>query len=342
MAIDSQSENAKTAAFIQTRDAAQATETVFDKYQLASFTLANGEKIAFPVQKIRQDGANRVIERERPYRDGAKLDDTGSKAILWTFECIFHNSIQEPGLAAFNNQLNLYPEALNKLIEIFNNGQTGDLIVPTIGKVRAKALDYQRVEDINLFDGATMMLVFKSDNEDSVDSRSIQAPTINAQGQRMAAKTTFDAESTGISGNGLASLRTAASQLQTAINAPGDTLDDVRIHANAVRHSVEQVEGAYSDSSQEGRDILNDPESTDVVRALADLKDTAARGANQPRSGRPDIITVVSTQQTTLQDVAVAFSQSYSDLLSINSQLPNALSIPPNNIIKIFANDTVT
>lgn len=342
MAIDSQSPNAKKAGFTQTRSAAQATETIFDKYQLASFTLANGLKVAFPVQKIRQDGANRVIERERPYRAGAKLDDTGPKAITWTFECIFHNSINEPGLAAFNNQVNLYPDALNDLISIFDEGQTGDLVVPTIGRVRAKALDYQRVEDVSLFDGATMMLVFKEDNEDNVDARSITAPTINAQGQRMAGKTTFDAESVAISGNGMASVRTAASQLQTAINAPGDSLDDVRAQATTVRNSVKQVMGAFKDNSQPGRGKLNDPTSTDVQRALADIADTAARAANQPRRGRPIVITVVSVQPTTLQRVAVAFGQSYSDLLSINAQLSNPLYIAPNTYIKIFSNDAVT
>lgn len=342
MAIDSQSENAKTPGFTQTRAAAQATETIFDKYQIASFTLPNGDKVGFPVQKITQDGANRVIERERPYRQGAKLDNTGSKAITWTFECIFHNSIDEPGLDAFNRQENLYPGVLNTLIEIFDFGLTGDLVVPTIGKVRAKALDYRRVEDVNLFDGATMMLVFKEDNEDNVNARTITAPTINAQGNRMSQKTTFDAESIAISGNGLASLRTAASQLQTAINAPGDTLDDVRTQANTVRHSVDQVDNAFTQSNQEGRDLLTDPTSTDTVRALADLKDTAMRSTNQPRRGRPVLITVVAIRETTLQDVATAFSQNYSDLLSVNPQIPNALSLPVNTVIRIFANDAVT
>ena len=342
MAIDSDSEGAKNAGFTQTRDAAGVTETIFDKYQLASFTLANGNHVGFPVQKIRQDGANRVIERERPYRPGAKLDDTGSKAIHWTFEAIFHNSIQEPGLTAFNDQVPLYPDALNSLIEDINEGQTGDLVVPTIGKVRAKALDYSRVEDVNLFDGATVMLVFVEDNEDDVTARSIQAPTINAQGTRMADKTTFDAESLAISGNGLASLRTAASQLETAINAPGDLFDDIRVQANAVKHSVEQVTGAFTKQSKEGRDLLDDPTATDADRALADLSDAAMRSTNQPRAGRRPIITVVSVRPTTLQQVATGYHQLYSDLLAINDQIPNVLLIPPNTLIKIFANDAVT
>lgn len=342
MAIDSQSEGAKAAGFRQTRAAAQATETIFDKYQLASFTIANGLKVGFPVQKVRQEGANRVIERERPYRPGAKLDDTGSKAIRWTFEAIFHNSIEEPGLAAFNSQVNLYPDILNELIAIFDRGETGDLVVPTIGRVRAKAFTYSRIEDVNLFDGAAVSLVFVEDNEDNVNARSITAPTINAQGNRMAAKTTFDAESVAISGNGLASLRTAASQLQTAINAPGDTLDDVRTQANTVRHSIEQVEGAFTNANQEGRDLLLDPTSNDTVRALNDLNDTAARATNQPRRGRPIIITVVARRPTTLQAVSTAFRQNYSDLLSINPQIPNPLFLPTDTLIKIFANDTIT
>lgn len=342
MAIDSESPGAKGAGFQATRTGANATETIFDKYQLASFTLKNGQKIGFPVHKIRQDGANRVIERERPYRAGAKLDNTGSKAVTFTFECVFHNSIQEPGLATFNNQLSLYPEALNELIKIFDDGQTGDLIVPTIGRVRAKALDYQRIEDAEHPDGATLMLVFKVDNEDSVDARSLKAPTFNAQGARMTAKATFDTESVAVSGNGMASLRTAASQLEAAINAPGDALDDIRIQANAVRHSIEQVKDAFVDRSKEGRDLLTDPTSNDAVRALADLADTTARVSSAARGGRPPLISVVATRPTSLQEVAIVFGQSFSDLLAINSQIPNSLFLPINTIIKILANDTVT
>ncbi len=344
MAIDSQSPNSRTTGFTQTRAAAAAADnaTVFDKYVLASFTLANGLRVGFPVQNIRQDGANRVIERERPYRDGAKLDDTGTKAVRWTFECIFHNSIQEPGLAEFNSQRNLYPDAMNDLISIFDEGQTGDLMVPTIGLIRAKAADYSRVEDVNLADGAVMTLVFIEDNEDSVDSRSITAPTVNAQGVRMAGKTTFDAQSEAIAGNGLAQLRTAASQLETLLNGPGDALDDIRTAANTVRHSVEQVQGAFTNAGQNGRDTLSDPTSTDAARALEALKDAALRSANEPRRGRPLIISVVTRSRTTLQDIAAVYQQNYFDLIDINAALDNALNIPPNTIVKIFANDANT
>lgn len=340
MAIDSQSPNATSTGFTQTRAASQsaANQTIFDKYALAAFTLSNGLKVAFPVQTIRQDGANRVIERERPYRDGAKLDDTGSKAIRWTFTCTFHNSIQEPGLAEFNSQRNLYPDAMNDLISIFDEGQTGDLDVPTIGRVRAKAADYSRIEDVNIADGAVMTLVFIEDNEDNVDSRSITAPTVNAQGNRLAFKTTFDAQSQSIAGNGLAQLRTAASQLETLLNGPGDALDDIRITANTVRHSIEQVETAYTNAGQAGRDALSDPTSTDAGRALAALNDAALRSANEPRRGRPLVVSVITRDPTNLQDIATVLKQDYFELLDINAELTNALFIPPFTIVKIFAN----
>ncbi len=338
MAIDSDAKNSQESAFKQTTEASDGVETVFDKFALASFAVSNGNSVAFPVHKIQQDGANRLIERERPYRDGAKLDDTGSKARRWTMECVFHNSITEPGLDVFNKGINLYPDSLNDLLIIFDFHETGDLMVPTIGMVRAKAEDYSRVEDVNLVDGATLSLVFVEDNEDTVDFRSITSPTINAQGNRLALKTEFDAQSAGIDSFNLNSLEEAASSLEQAANAPGDAVDDVRKQANRVRHNAERVESAFSQAGQEGRDLLLDPTSTDVGRALIELVDVSARATNDPRRGRPRIVSVITTVDTSMLEISSVARQRYSDLLAINTAIPNALLIPRGSVVKIFAN----
>jgi prophage DNA circulation protein len=337
MAIDSNSEGAKSTAFKQTSEASAQVETVFDRYPLASFEIDSENAVAFPVQKIRQKGANRVIERERPYRDGAKLDDVGSKARQWTMEAIFHNSIVEEGLDAYNSLDPLYPEVLNRLLVLFDQHQTGDLTVPTIGKVRAKAVDYERTEEVGMQDCAVLVLVFMEDNEDSVDFRSITEPSVNAQGSRLALKTEFDAQSVGVDSFNLSQVRTIASELEAIANAPGEAFDDVRIAANTVRHSAEQVISAFSLAGSPARYQLTDPTATDAQRSLEETKDIAARATNDARRGRPRILSVVVIVATSLMELAAAVNQRYSDLLAINTQLPNPLFIEAGTIVRIFA-----
>ena len=49
-------------------------DEIFEKMPAAQFTVA-GLTLGFPVLRIQQSGGNRIVKRERPYRDGAKLDD---------------------------------------------------------------------------------------------------------------------------------------------------------------------------------------------------------------------------------------------------------------------------
>lgn len=338
MPIDTTSEGAKSAAFKQTSQASGEVDTVFDQYPLCSFEIDTENAVAFPVQRIRQKGANRVIERERPYRDGAKLDDVGSKARQWTIEALFNNSIVEKDLDAYNNLDPLYPDVLNRLLLLFDQHKTGDLTVPTIGKVRVKAVDYERTEEVDHQDSALLVLVFMEDNEDSVDFRSITAPTVNAQGNRLAIKTEFDAQSVGVDSFNMTQVRTVASQLEKIANAPGDAADDVYIAARTVKHSAEQVVRAFSQVGNPARYHLTDPTATDAQRSIEDTKDVSARATNDARKGRPRIISVITLVDTSLLDIAAAVQQRFHDLLAINGQLPNVLFIPKGTVVRIFAN----
>jgi len=102
----------------------------FEQYSVASWTV-NNRTLAFPAKVINDNGGNRIVQRERPFRDGAKLDDTGSRATVWAFEVLFENSIEESGLEI--NAMPLYPDVINAIIESFKTHETGDLVVPTVG-----------------------------------------------------------------------------------------------------------------------------------------------------------------------------------------------------------------
>ena len=67
--------------------------------------------IALPVSRIEEEGGNRLVERERPNRDGAKIDDTGSKAKRWVLTLDYLNGSTEPDFPE-----DAYPDVVNQLM----------------------------------------------------------------------------------------------------------------------------------------------------------------------------------------------------------------------------------
>ncbi|HVY48089.1 MAG TPA: DNA circularization N-terminal domain-containing protein [Minicystis sp.] len=55
-----------------------------------------GFSVPLPVSRIEEESGNRLVERDRPNRDGAKIDDTGAKARRWVLTLDYLNGSTEP------------------------------------------------------------------------------------------------------------------------------------------------------------------------------------------------------------------------------------------------------
>src|SRR5262245_15019791 len=105
----------------------------FEDYEVCSWKVGQRSgTLKFPVSSIQESGGNRIVERNRPYRNGAKLDDVGSNATKWTIEAVFENSIME-GEKGLDQNVLLYPNVLNAVLDSFRIHGTGDLVIPTRG-----------------------------------------------------------------------------------------------------------------------------------------------------------------------------------------------------------------
>lgn len=315
---------------------------IFEEYQPAQWRAAPDEpRLAFPVLDVQEQGGNRIVERDRPYRSGAKLDDLGDKAKRWTIKAVFENSIQEPGVAAVNGDKALYPTVLNELIDSFDrfHDLPGDLSVPTRGWVRARLETYGRNEQYGERDSAELTLTFVEDNEDRIDARSFTAPTVSANARRLSEITTFDAQSGGIWDDDTQSLEAFASDLEAVANAPGETQQEVDQKAGATIGSTNRILRAFSTPGRGGRDKLRDPESSSTYRKLQSTKEIAGRSRQEARRGRPPLVTVVFERRQSLVTVAAMFGQDFADLLAVNPQVDDPLHIPPRTPVKVFGRE---
>jgi hypothetical protein len=337
MPIENKRTGAGAAAFDASHEQAltASLNTIFDKYPVGSWTVG-GQRIVFPVVSIGESGSNRLVERERPYRDGAKLDDTGSKAKRWEIEVLFENSISEPGLSTTRA---LYPTVLNDLIASFDRHDTGDLVVPTRGTVRARASSYERRESAEVPDAASLTLSFVEDNEDSIDRRAFESPSANADARRLGEQTTFDAQSQGIDSFSLADLNEFAAGLEAIANAPGDLLIDLDSQAAIVIGATNRVIEAFTRPSQDGRDLLDDPSSSRTQRKLERMKELTYKSKEEARRGRPRVVTVAVMVDTSIVRLAGFLEQSMTDLIAINPQIVNPLFIPAGSQVRVFVFD---
>lgn len=305
---------------------------IFEEYPAGAWKVGNLPNLLFPVCDIREEGGNRIVERERPYRDGAKLDDTGSKAKAWHLTVKFENSIQEEGL---DSTTPLYPDVLNQLIASFDIHETGDLVVPTRGMVRARAETYSRQEQKDDRDGATVTFTFREDNEDSIGAQQFEQLNVNASAKRLTEQTVFSATSEGVWSTSLADLNEFASELEAYANFPGDVVADVDSQSSIVIGAGNRVGRAFSRETEENRNFLNDPELSQTQRKLEETKDLAGRSRGESYQGRPRPVPYYVAGNTDLFAIAAKLRQQPEDLISLNPDV-DPLFIPAGSVIKIL------
>lgn len=308
---------------------------IFFGYKPAQFTVS-GLTYAFPTTRIRESGGNRLIERERPYRNGAKVDNTGSKAKRWTMECMFENSISDAGLTEINKGSPLYPNVLNALVALFDLRPTGDLVIPTVGKRRVKADSYERVEASEQRDCAMLTLTFVEDNEDSVDATSIAPATANANARRLAENTTFSAQQAGAWNGSLSDLDAFVADLEGLVNAPGNYEQTIRQSAKKIQGDVVRAKQAFQRAGRQGRDLMLDPSNSRAERKLVQQQEISAKAANDARNSRPKLVQVVFKLNTSIFRISVIVGQSFEDLADVNPEL-DPFFVPAGTLVNIFA-----
>lgn len=318
---------------------------IFSQYPVAKWQVGDADPIRFPVLGITETGGNRIIAHERPFRDGAKLDDTGSTARSWTFTAHFSNRIEEPGIE--ENPLPLYPGMLRLLIESFDKHETGDLTLPTVGTVRCRAKDYTRKEDPEATDVGLLDLCFVQDNEDALDRALLSPPTVRATIVKLAEQATGSLQRDGVWGEDLrpnerevqvsdasssatSSLTEIAGDIEGLLLAPGRATADLESTVRAHRRAVARIITAAS-----GEDSRRGGEAERLLSIMLDREAAAAaeRTASRPRT-RPFVIDV---ERTSIYEVSARLHQDAEELLDLNAaRIDDPFRLDRGQVIRVY------
>ena len=310
---------------------ATESEHLFEGMAVCSWKVDGGRSLAFPIRNVVERGGNRLVKRKRPYRDGAKLDDTGSDDTEWSMDALFNNSIEESGL---DLKTPLYPTVLDELIASFRVHKTGTLTLPTRGDVRVRVASFVRTEVESARDSAILSLTFAEDNEDFINAQSFQPRSVNASMGRVVEAATFSAQSDGVWNGKLSDLRELGANLEAIANFPGNTVSDVDSQVNIVVGTTNSVLNAFLREDTSNKALLADPKMHRTQRRLEETRDIASRARGNARNGRPSLTSFVVAGACTIFDIAAQTSQSAEDLIDVNPGLPYI--IPAGTRINIF------
>lgn len=312
------------------------SDIIFPRYPPPSWQAAGKPAIFFPIEDIQESGGNRLVAHERPYRDGAKHDDTGSRAKRWTLTCTFTNGLEEDGI----DGTALYPDVLNALSESFDVHETGTLVLPTRGAVRCRAESYDRDETFAERDSATVRFVFVQDNEDDVTAASFTAPSARSVAVSRATETVFSLEASGVYDDNVASLQEFAAGLEALAAAPGQFIDDIEGQGKRFQNACNRIEVAFSTAESraisEQQALLLDPANSLPGRQLRQLRDVAARATADRLSALPRIVSRTFKREVSLIAIAPQFKQELDTLLDLNRRYPNPLAIPAGKPVRMI------
>jgi len=307
---------------------------VFEQYPVASWKPDAERALEFAVISVRERGGTRKAQHERPFRDGAKQDPMGKKVRVFTVEALFSNDVVEPGVP---DSPAPYPHQLNRLLDSLTD-EVGSLMLPTRGEIRAVLDDYDRFETSSQRDEARVTLTFAEDNDDSVGASSFSLPSVRANINRLAADTTFTAESSGLSIDDLLEqLEDFADDLNAAINAPSDLVDETLNKAGRVTHTVARVEREFSDETDPPRQILTEPENHRAARMLRRLQDAAGRAVGERRRSKPKTRMLRFARERSIYGIASELQQDPDELLDMNYHLEDPLAIEPGRPVRVYA-----
>lgn len=317
-----------------------ADEDDFSKWPPITWTVG-GKTHLIPQITCKRTFGNRLAAHKRPYRKGARHDNTGPDPVSWELTLAAGRTVHEfdPRVPA-----DYYPAGYTALLDSFDLEETGTLVTP-FGERRCKAANgmasWGRADQG--VDAVGITLTFIEDNEDDTDLGSFSLATARTAGPgQVDTFLGFAVQSGAGAGDFFDSLKEASRELQALANYPGDAIGEMVTRIQIITTSTVDVVDAYASAPQGAVErmsaLLQDPLAGPALRKLEEFLDTACRAAEDEARRRGKARTVRTyDREVSIYDVAAELEQDCADLMNINSALPDMFEIPRGTPIQVFA-----
>ena len=294
-----------------------------------SFPKASFAGIEFAYTSLSVKGGIRHAVHEFPHTPGGEVEKMGRKAYSIRFRAVFHDL---PGSDYARAYPDAYPSSMRLLRKSFEEEVTGDLVIPTIGTIKACATDWTATFDPALMrTGEVFDIEFLEDSD-----RALLADIAIELGSPAAMVDLSDAL--------IAAMKAAflAEQSLSLLQKINDAITDVLAiagRADAYARVVESKIRALDNLCQQAADGLDDlqhPENHLIANAVKDLALNARAMGEKIAATEATIkqITVKTTMSVSaLSTLLYGTSERGFELLQLNP-IEDALAIPAGTVIK--------
>jgi len=279
--------------------------------------------IRFPILSCRIKGAMRNHEHVYPHSPGAAVEKLGRD--LYKIEIIpcFQDNLIPPEYEG------IWPQRLSQLRDIFDSGKTADLILPTVGKMRAMATQWE--QEFNPAKSVSGESVSWNFIEDQENARLLAASFVSSKGLAPALESFKVA---GQSLNPKPSYWDMASEAVASVLAYKDQID---LYSNLVESKLQSALSMFNSLSDQVSELSN-PRNAFALEALTELwAQTAAFHKDQKQTG----MRFKHRKTTRLMDIGqVAVwlygdSEKASDILSLNA-FADPYAIPMGTDVRYY------
>lgn len=296
----------------------------FSKLQRAGFA-----GIQFPISSLEVRGGLRDHVHEYPHAPGGAPEKLGRK--LYSIRMV--GNFQ----ATFRSYPNLWPLSLSKLRALFELQVTDDLVIPTIGTIKAYCHDWSQVATSAILSGEVATFEFYEDQSSLflVDRLiTTQAANLQTQLARMDAAAVL-ADFSKSPRTGLFDAISNAVNGVLAFKDTNDALGDLL---------VAKVLATADLCAQADRlPMMNDPRNSKLADALHDLWDTLQSQAQNiiNKQSPVRIYTVPSTMAVSDVSRAIYGDTTHAvELMQLNA-LEDALAIPAGTKVRYYEPQSV-
>lgn len=302
---------------------------VFEGFPAASF---GGIKI--PVTRISMRGGVRKHTHEFPHAPGGEQEKLGRKLYVIRITAQFHDL---PGTEFAARFPNCYPGSLLELRRKFEAQETDDLVVPSVGTIRAFALDWEQVADFaQALSGEEVTLEFEEDQDSAFLLETMFEFGANALPAR-ADKLSAQAALADYFGQPKPSI---FDQINDAVAAAQGVIDQGDMYQRLAAAKFEYVASLCSTADRDV-DALQHPKNFLLLEALKDVWSASADLA-QTLSGQTDkIATFTVPREMSIGAVSTAIfgdSSHAVELLDLNP-IDDAFAIPAGTTIRYLVTD---
>jgi hypothetical protein len=293
----------------------------------------------FPVKKVTITGGLRHHVHEYPHTQGGATEPLGRKLYTIKMEATFQET--------FRKWPKLWPETLGTLRTLFEGGEPWDLVVPSIGKISARAIDWTITTEARIRSGESTDFTFleEFENDFLVDelvttSTALQPISSTFISLTKTRDTTplLQGDSAAVRDAKLAKEKAMFDKVESLSNEIFNLDTDSDLYTPLLSEKAAEL-ALQCGNIDQGAETMSDSRSYEILEALHELHAETARLSRDSLGKNRRVETYVTPSRMGVAQVATVLfgnTERAIEILKLNA-FNDALSIPSNTSIKYYS-----